>query len=96
MTKLAQEVGDSVSLGSLMAEIDQVFDDFQDFERSCVGCSENWQDFRPLLLSILADISLKIGKSHRYIKELRIDSGAHDALVITDRNEHEVLLPRMQ
>jgi hypothetical protein len=57
VTALAQQITDGISLSRLCADINGVFDSDVQFDRQKLGRPEAWPTFRPLLLSILADIS---------------------------------------
>lgn len=96
-TQLAQQIADSISLDRLEADINQVFDDFPAFDRARVQRPEHWPAFRPLLLSILADITLQADKSFQCLRELRVDStnGRFDTLVLIDQVGQVVSVPVM-
>ena len=86
------------SFARLEGDINQVCDDFPQFDRAMVGRPEDWRDFRPRLLSILADITLQADGSYQYLKELKIDSTHQefDTLVLTPRSGQPVGVPLMQ
>ena len=94
----ARRLADSISLARLEGDINQVCDDFPQFDRAMVGRPEDWRDFRPRLLSILADITLQADGSYQYLKELKIDSTHQefDTLVLTPRSGQPVGVPLMQ
>ena len=95
--QMTRQIADSVSLSRLEADINQVFDDFPAFDRGRLDRPERWPNFRPLLLSILSDISLHADASYRHVGELTIASinARFDTLVVTDRTGHSMNLPLM-